>query len=488
MFGLEKRLDERVAQAGEKFNAILAYLLGEGQSDDAYRVEVRLFRELLALGLLLLVAWFLKKLGGDVGKTIVTEDDEVLRRERLTSRPILTVFGELRVPRWYYHKDGSSGVFPLDEEANLPEAIPSYYVQELVERRGARMAYDEALADVAELFGFRLRKECVLDLVAESAVDADPFYESLGTPPPETEAEILAVAVDGKGVPMIKGEPAEHKVRLGRGEKRSRKREAVVAAVYTIAPYPRTAEEIVAEVQDKQTPPKRPKPQNKRLRATLDGKEDAFAWAVREVERRDPHRRKVRVCLLDGAKALWRLALSTLTGFIYILDLFHVNEYLWKAAHVFHAEKSPEAEAFVRRYLLMLLRGKVGYVIGALRQMLTKHGARLTKEQRKTLGTVIGYYEANRRWMRYDEYIAAGLPIGSGVVEGACHHLVKDRMEGSGMRWSLGGAAAVLKLRAIHLNGDWDAFWQFHMKQEARRRFGHRRWAPVACCEARKAS
>ena len=163
-------------------------------------------------------------------------------------------------------------------------------------------------------------------------------------------------------------------------------------------------------------------------------------------------------------------------------------EYIWKAAHVFHAEKSPQAEAFVRHYLRMLLEDKVGYVIGALRQMLTKHGRRLTKEQRKTLETVIGYYESNRQWMRYDKYIAAGLPIGSGVAEGACHHLVKDRMEGSGMRWTLGGAAAVLKLRAVYLNKDWDAFWQFHMRREAQRRFGHRRWAPVASFEARKAS
>lgn len=136
----------------------------------------------------------------------------------------------------------------------------------------------------------------------------------------------------------------------------------------------------------------------------------------------------------------------------------------------------------------MLLQGKVGYVIGALRQRLTKHGPHPTKEQRKTLETVIGYYAANRELMRYDESIAAGPPIGSGAAEGACHHLANDRMEGSSMRWTRAGAAAALKLRATYFNGDWDAFWQFHMRHEAQRRFAHRRWAPVVCPEVRKAS
>jgi hypothetical protein len=278
---------------------------------------------------------------------------------------------------------------------------------------------------------------------------------------------------------MVKQEPAEHKVRLGRGEKLSRKKEAVVSAVYTIRAQPRTADDILREVCDKEPPPKRPKPQNKRVRATLDGKENAITWARDDAERRDPDHRKPRVCLMDGSKGLWTLALVILAGAKFILDLFHALEYLWKVAYVFHREGSPEAEAFVRHHLRMLLEGKVGYVIGGLRQMLTKHAKTLNAVQRKTLQTTINYYDRNRPHMRYDEYLAAGYPIGSGAVEGACRHLVKDRMEGSGMRWTVPGAEAVLKLRAVHLNGDWDPFWQFHMQQEARRRFAGRRWAAL---------
>jgi len=472
-------VEESIAQAQEKFNEMVRYVRQEGQSDDAYRAEVRLFRDVLALGRCLLGAWFAGKRGGDVGRAVVTQAGQVLPRERLKVRRFLSVFGELELARCYYHQDGSPGLFPLEEEANLPEETVSHFVQQLALGRTARMTYDEAIAELEELFGFTLRKETLQEMAARVAADADPYYESQGTPRPETEGEILVAAADGKGVPILKGEPAEHRVRLRKGEKHSRKKEAVVTAVYTLAAQPRTAEDVVHEVSDKQPPAKRPKPQNKRLRATLNGKEDAFAWVRDEVARRDPEGRKRRVCLTDAGTGLQRLALAMLGGFTLILDLFHALEYLWKAAHVFHPEGSDEAEAFVRERLRMLLKGRVGYVIGGLRQKLTKHRRRLRKPQQKILQTVIGYYEANRRWMHYHEYLAAGYPIGSGAAEGACRHLVKDRMEGSGMRWSLAGAEAILKTRAVSLNGDWDRFWHFHMQRDAQRRFGARRWSPV---------
>ena len=175
---------------------------------------------------------------------------------------------------------------------------------------------------------------------------------------------------------------------------------------------------------------------------------------------------------MDGSKGLWTRARAELAAlsFTFILDLFHALEYLWKVAYVFHAENSPEAEDFVRQRLLMLLEGKVGYVIGGMRQMLTKH-RKLHKPQRDTILKAIAYYESNRKAMCYDEYIAAGYPIGSGAVEAACRHLVKDRMEGSGMRWTVPGAESVLQLRALYLNGDWDAYWEHHMQCEYARRF-----------------
>jgi hypothetical protein len=114
----------------------------------------------------------------------------------------------------------------------------------------------------------------------------------------------------------------------------------------------------------------------------------------------------------------------------------------------------------------------VGRLIGGLRQMRTKQC--LTGSKAQTLGSVIGYLDNNREHMHYDEYLAAGYPIGSGVAEGACRHVVKDRMERSGMRWTVEGAQAMLHLRTIYLNGDWDAFIDYRIQAEQTALYGKR--------------
>ena len=125
-------------------------------------------------------------------------------------------------------------------------------------------------------------------------------------------------------------------------------------------------------------------------------------------------------------------------------------------AYCFHSEGSDEADAFVEIYLRKLLEGKVRRAIGGIRQMTTKR--RLSKKRREKVEQYLNYFAQRCEYMKYDEYLAAGYPIGSGVVEGACRHLVKDRMEKSGMRWRIEGAQAILSLRAIYVNDDWAAF------------------------------
>ena len=123
-----------------------------------------------------------------------------------------------------------------------------------------------------------------------------------------------------------------------------------------------------------------------------------------------------------------------------------------------------------------LLEGKVGYVIGGLRQMATKHGLKGTK--RKVVLEAAQYYENNREHMKYDEYLAAGYPVGSGVAEGACRHLAKDRLEQTGMRWTVAGAQAMLYLRATYLNGDWAEFLDYRIQREQQRLYGHQAQEP----------
>ena len=204
----------------------------------------------------------------------------------------------------------------------------------------------------------------------------------------------------------------------------------------------------------------RPDPKFKRVRGTLRGKDAALKEARRQVQERDPKGERVLVGLADGDRSLQQRMKRIFPGIILILDLPHALEYLWKVAHVFHGEEnSPEAEMWVTRQLRLLLEGKLGTVLREMKSALLD--TKLSRSKRKTLERVIGYYSRNRPHMRYDQYLAMGLPIASGVVEGACRHFVKDRMELAGMRWVAEGAEAMLELRAVDVNGDWDEFTRY---------------------------
>jgi len=264
--------------------------------------------------------------------------------------------------------------------------------------------------------------------------------------------------------------------RRGKGEKANKKQMAYVGAVYSIDRFRRTADDVVDEVRRKQRAADRPSPRHKQVRAEMTravegesctGRERIFAEMAMACRERNPQRRMPLVCLMDGERALWEVAREWLPRAVGILDLFHVLERLWQAAYCLHAERSSEAEAFVTHRLRMLLEGKAGYVIGGLKRLRDDHG--LQGEKRKTLNAAIQYYENNREHMKYDEYLTAGYPIGSGMAEGACRHLVKDRLECTGMRWTVNGAQAMLHLRAVYLNGCWDDFVSYRIETEQTR-------------------
>ena len=183
---------------------------------------------------------------------------------------------------------------------------------------------------------------------------------------------------------------------------------------------------------------------------------------------------------MDGQPSLWAVRKTYLPGdnVVEILDLLHATPRLWEAAYLFHREGSEEAASFVRDRLLRMLRGEAGYVIGGLRQMGTKHGLRGHRLAKLT--TICNYLRKNLGRMRYDEYLAAGYPIASGVIEGACRYVVKDRMERAGMRWTVEGAQAMLSLRTTHINGQWKAFQKYRIQQERQRLYPQHKWLKQA--------
>lgn len=465
--------------AEEELLEIVAFLRGGAQSEELHEVERSLFQRLLVLGHVLMRG-FLAEKGTGKQEGPVTRNGADLPYHSLKPVTYLSVFGLLEIGRAYYWKEGNQGYFPLDADLNLPESRYSYLLQEWGELIGVGESFDKVTQQLEKLLRIKFWKQGVQKVASTAARDVQSYYEQKPAPSKEEEGKLLVAAIDGKGVPIRRDEPRARKLRLGRGEKPNKKKEAVVSAVYTIDREKRRPEQIVREIDEEGAtvkrrgrPRKRPKPQHKRVRATLEGKGVAFEEVRRQLEERDPTGRKQRIALTDGAEALQTKVqeyLSGPSGIVLVLDIMHVLSYLWDASYAFHKEGTKESARWVMAKLQLLLEGKVGYVIGGLRQSITKR--KLKGHKRKRVEKAINYMDRNQEYMAYDAYLRKGYPIGSGVVEGACKHLVKDRMERTGMRWTLEGAQAILELRAVDLNGDWEAFWDYHTAKEKERLYG----------------
>jgi hypothetical protein len=464
---------------------MVAYVREAGvQGERIDQVERGLMPQLLQLGHTLLTAFVVGQGDGDAGDTTSGPQGHICRRlPEPHERRYVSIFGELAIRRFVYgSREGQQIEYvPLDQRLGLPAGEFSYLLEDWAQRLCVQQSFAEASRSLGCLLGLRVGVRTLEHMNRGSAAFAAPFRDAQPAPPAREEGELLVFTADAKGVPMRR--PLQKRVRghrrRAKGEKANRKQMAYVGAVYSIDRFRRTADEVLDELQRRKRTATRPQPRHKRVWTEMtywlegeeiNGRDELFLRLSDELIERNHGGRKEMVCLLDGERALWKLFREHFPWAVGILDLFHVLEKLWLAAYCFHPEGSEEAEAFVTARLRQLLEGKVGYVIGGLRQMLTKH--RLSGSKKQRLRSVIGYLEKNREQMRYDEYLAAGYPIGSGVAEGACRHVVKDRMEGTGMRWTLEGAQAMLDLRATYLNGDWDTFIAYRIESEQAQLYG----------------
>jgi hypothetical protein len=411
--------------------------------------------------------------------------------KRLHPLNLHTILGEVTVERTAYVAAGQTSVHPLDKQLELPERSFSYPLQKRVVCHSVQGPFGEAVANVKQQTGVVLSKRSAEQVVQGAAVDFQGFYQQHQVLDPKQSGPIVVEAIDCKGVPMIKPEETLRKPRLAKGDKKHKKRMATVATVRTQQRRVRTPEEVVQSLfrtQPKEKPPRTrrkdsvPK-EHKRVWANLlQSKDEVIAEVVEEARRVDPTGSKTHVALCDGERALQKRILPALQALVpavlLILDLMHGVEKLWKAGHCFYPEGSEEATAWVRKQTLRVLQGEVSQVIKGMRQSATKRG--LKGEKLKSIERIAKYLRRNRAYMKYDEYLRQGLPIASGCVEGACKNLIKDRMERSGMRWSLEGAEAMIQMRSLYLSGDLDDYWDFHLKQEAHRLYPEGRWEVVA--------
>jgi hypothetical protein len=352
-----------------------------------------------------------------------------------------------------------------------------------VAQEAVRSSFDETVETVRKTTAGHVPKRQVEELVIRAARDFDDFYRQRhekAIAMPDT-GSVLAMNVDGKGIVMRPEDLREqtrkaaenrtHKMdkRLSPGEKKNAKRMATVSAVYTISPFVRHPEDIISGGFFSS---QRLSPENKRVWASIEKTPEAvIAEMIEEARARDPGHEKTWVALVDGNKAqirtLRRMAKEKKTELTIVVDIIHVIEYLWDAGRVFYPQGGQELEDWVSHRLGGILKGKAGYVAGGMRRSATKR--HLEPEARQPVDKCARYLTNHLPYLRYDRYLAQGLPIATGVIEGACRHLVKDRMEITGARWSLKGAEAILSLRALRSSRDFEEYWRFHEASEYKR-------------------
>jgi hypothetical protein len=435
------------------------------------------------------------------------------RAERGHARTVVTTAGAVTVRRMGY-RAGAAGVpalFPRDAVLNLPPRCYSWQLQRLVVMSARDGAYERAQEFVRAATGITIGKRQLEEIAAAAAADVDGFYAgpapagprqppgppaAAGRPGEQQRGLPVVLSADGKGVAMrpesrrARSKAPGRRVktfstRPGIGEK-GHKRIAETACVFDVIPRPRTPEQVMASHhggdggsgkgraeggrQDKPAP----RAVNRRYRVDIAAdRSAAISWAFDEGERRDPGHARDWLALVDGDNHQIRLiqaeaAARGITGITILIDLIHVLEYLWKAAWAFHEPRDPAIETWTITQALDILHGRAPGVTARIRRLAEEHPPQ-GSEHAKNISKVLSYLEAKQPYLDYPTALAAGWPIATGVIEGACRHLVKDRMGITGARWSTDGAQAILWLRVIHANHDDDAYWNWHLQQEHHR-------------------
>jgi hypothetical protein len=460
-----------------------------------HEVEAELFRRVLEMGRQALGMFFHLSGDGDQGERLQLADARELKRLKgHHSRAYLSVFGEFELCRAVYGAREEQKIehVPLDERLQLPEQKFSKLLNDWNQSLVVDAPYARVDATLARILGFKQSVHSLERSNRQLAEDVSAFWDALPVPPADEEGALMVCSADGKGVP-IRGAPQTAVMAdppLKTGPKPGRKRVSLVGSVYSVDPFVRTPEAVLNALfrspgESTDPPEDRPPACYKHVRASLirdaadtskPSYDEIFGWITHDVSTRDPVGQRPLILLMDGQDSLWNAGLSHLPEEQFrvteILDLLHVCGYVWDAAQLFHPTGSAKAVAYVRRLLLQILQGEVNAVIRALRRKGAR--AKLRGKRAKTLEGICGYFQTHSHRMAYDDYLSAGYPIASGVIEGACRNVVKDRMERSGMRWILKGAHAMLGLRSIHLSELWNEFMRFHIDRECQRLYPNR--------------
>jgi len=489
----------------------------------AFRVEGEIFKQVLKAGALAMSAFLNCQAKHYHWKTATSPAGDVLPYKEERNGIYYSIFGEIPFRRSYYHSDGTEGTFPLDAALNLPPEGPSDYRRMMLETLSMDVAFMEATKFFAQYFALSASSRAVQSCILADSVDAEAFYDQAKASPPVADATILVAEADGKCVPIVRRQldtnsrgdtgirsakidppakqsgqaPSLRALQSGQApslralpgqpkgprKREGKTKEATLVSISTHIPFHRTPDQVWkslfgieeedacvsdADHEDKaQYTDSHDSVGSKRVWASLEGKKAALkqakVWADQhELSFGDHFTARLR--LTDGQEHLQKAVGVAFPDYVPILDLMHALGQLWKAAGIKFGATTPEGRQWARERALLMLQGQSASIVQELDVWLAtmKDG-----EPKILLGNVANYLERNLEAMKYDEYLKAGWPIASGIIEGACRNIVKDRCERSGMRWTIEGVTAFLKLRCILANGDWDAYHDFRMAQRA---------------------
>lgn len=425
------------------------------------------------------------------------------RMERGHRRALATVLGEVAATRMAYRAPGAANLHPADAALNLPEGLHSHGLSRLVALEAARGSYDDGADAVERATGVRVAKRQFGELAEAAAADIGGFY-ARARPGAADRNRPLMLQFDGKGVVMrpealraatakAAAKASPHlKGRLSPGEKNGRKRMAEIASVADVTPAKRTIDDIFPAEPRPPAPPRRrragdaadgqprtPETGDRWLTASLvDDTATVVAAGFDEAERRDPHHLRTWIVLVDGNNtqidAVKAEAKRRGAAIHILIDFVHVLEYLWQAGWSFFDTGDPDAEEWVVEQARAVLAGRAAGVAADIRERADYNG--YNAKERKGADTAANYLDAKAPYLTYGHALAMGWPIATGIVEGAARHLVRDRMDLTGARWGLDGAEAILLLRAVITNGDFNDYWAYHLEQE-RHRNHHSKYA-----------
>ena len=489
--------DEAFVGSAEKFQAIVSSLgsqasvsLTHEQLEDKLSTEGReLLRTLFQDHLML-------RSKQEQRQTDVVDADGCLRTrvEHDRERSLTTVFGEVTVARKTYRALDCTNLYPADAALNLPAETYSHGLRKLTALETPRGSFDAARDSILRTTGVRIGNRQLEQLTLRASSDVEEFYASR-TLPKGSVKDVLVLSADGKGIVMrpegLREQTAQAAAsstnkmtsRLSPGEKRNRKRMAELGAVYDATPVKRSPLDIITLAQsipdtdndNEAVPAQGPIAKNKWLTASIDkGIDEVTSLIFDEAIKRDPRHQRTWIALVDGnaqqIKSIKAYARKHKVKVTIVIDFIHVLEYLWGAAWSFfdHGDKAKEAESWVAKQALDVLEGRAGIAAGAINRKATTNN--LTGNKRKGADECANYLLSKKQYLDYDQALRSGWPIATGIIEGACRYIVKDRMDITGARWGLDGAEAILKLRTMKSNGDFDDYWAFHTHREFERR------------------